>query len=191
MKTFQHTRYRFAGVVTVALLALAAAAPSAGATAATATLTGGSLAFVTTPAAVAFPSTALNGLNQSINAPAQPFDVGDATGSAAGWNITATSTQFLAGALTLPTAATTLPAPATPTCDGAGTCTLATPATVTYPYSLPAATTAPTATRMYSATVGTGIGNQTLNALWALAIPASARAGAYASVWTLSLVSGP
>jgi hypothetical protein len=191
MRTFQDTRYRFAGVVTVALLALAAAAPSAGATAATATLTSGSLAFVTPPAAVAFPSTALNGSNQSINAPAQAFDVGDATGSAAGWNITATSTTFTTGTLTLPTTATTLPAPAAPTCDGVGTCTLATPATITYPYSLPAATAAPAATKMYSATAGTGIGNQTLNALWALAIPSSSRAGAYTSTWTLSLVSAP
>jgi hypothetical protein len=177
------------GMLAVAGL-LGVAAP-AGASTASVTLTAGTLGFVTPPANVTFPSTALNGLNKTVTA-AQAFDVGDATGAAAGWNITATSTTLTAGALTLPTPATTVAsAPAAPTCDTGSTCTVGSPTTVTYPYSLPAATTAPTATKMYNAPAGTGMGNQTLTPTWTLSIPSSAQAGTYTSTWTQSLVSGP
>jgi hypothetical protein len=63
--------------------------------------------------------------------------------------------------------------------------------TVVYPYSLPAATTAPTATKLVNAPAGTGMGDQTVTPTWALAIPATAYAGNYTSTWTLSLVSAP
>jgi len=66
----------------IGAVALAEVAPSADATSATATLTAGSLGFVNTPPSVAFGSTALNGVNQTITA-AQPIDIGDATGSSA------------------------------------------------------------------------------------------------------------
>ena len=69
-------------------------------------------------------------------------------------------------------------------------CTLATNS-VTYPYVLPAASTAPTATKMYSAAANTGLGNQTVTPTWRLSVPASTFAGAYTSTWTISLVSGP
>ena len=80
-------------------------------------------------------------------------------------------------------------------CDGGSTCSVATPSTggtaVTYPYTLPAGTTAPTATKMFSAAAGTGMGNQTASTAWSLAIPGNAHSGSYTSTWTLSLVSGP
>jgi hypothetical protein len=63
---------------------------------------------------------------------------------------------------------------------------------VSYPYSLPAgATTAPTATKLFNAPLGSGMGDQTVTPTWTLAIPANAYAGSYTSTWTLSLVSGP
>jgi len=145
---------------------------SAGATAASATLTAGALAFInSTPSAVT-------------------LDVQDATGSGAGWNITATSTTFTAGSKTLPTTATSIATAPTDACDGTSTCTLATNST-TYPYALPAAATAPTATKMVDTAASTGMGDQTLTPTWSLAIPSSATAGAYTSTWTISLVSGP
>src|SRR5258707_15595403 len=67
-------------------------APVALATSATATLSPGSLALVSTPASISFTGT-LNGLDQTISNPSA-IDVGDATGSGTGWNITATSTTF-------------------------------------------------------------------------------------------------
>jgi len=62
---------------------------------------------------------------------------------------------------------------------------------VAYPFPLPAAATAPTATRLYNVPAGTGMGDQTVTPKWTLAIPANAYAGTYTSTWTLSLVSGP
>jgi hypothetical protein len=62
---------------------------------------------------------------------------------------------------------------------------------VSYPYTLPAAATAPTATRVFNAPLGTGMGDQTVTPTWTLAIPANAYSGTYNSTWTLSLVSGP
>ena len=119
-----------------ALLLIAA---PAGATTASATLTAGSLGFASTPGNVTFPSVALNGQNRSVNA-SQPLDLADATGSGAGWNVTATSTLFTSGSYTLPAGATTVTsAPAAATCDTGVTCTPAGSNSVSYPYSLPAA----------------------------------------------------
>lgn len=174
--------------------AMALPAVTQGATTASVTLSGGSLAFInSTPAAtLTFPATTLNGTNQTITAPLA-FDIGDATGSGAGWNVTATSTTFTSTTHTLPTTATTVQSAPTPSCDtGATGCATAT-TNVSYPYTLPAATTAPTATKVFNATANTGMGNQTFTPTWTLAIPANAVASAtaYTSTWTFSLVSGP
>jgi hypothetical protein len=174
------------------LAAVAVVVPALGATTATVTLTAGSLGFVGSPPNVTFASTAPTAINQAITATG-PIDIGDATGSSAGWEITATSTTFTSGANTLPTAATTIAsAPATPTCDTNSTCAPATAAGgVTYPYSLPAATTAPAGTKIYAATAGAGPGEETVTPTWTLAIPSKAVAGDYTSTWTFTLASGP
>jgi hypothetical protein len=164
--------------------------PVAFATSATATLNAGSLAFVSTPASISFTGT-LNGLDQTISNPAG-LDVGDATGSGTGWNITTTSTTFATSGNTHTLAATATNVTAAPTdaCDTGATCALATNS-VTYPYALPAAATAPTATKLFNAAANTGLGNQTVTPTWKLAVPANTFAGTYNSTWTLSLVSGP
>jgi hypothetical protein len=170
-------------------LLLGSTAP-ASATTATATLSAGSLAFVSAPPAVSFSAT-LNGLDQTLST-TQALDIGDATGSGAGWDITATSTTFTTGAPvhTLSTSASTVGTAPTVACDSGVSCTLATNS-VTYPYTLPAAGTAPTATKLYNAAANTGLGNQTVTPTWKLAVPAGTFAGTYNSTWTLSLVSGP
>jgi hypothetical protein len=158
---------------------------------ATATLSAGSLGFVSTPPNVSFSAT-LNGSDQTVPTP-QALDVGDATGSGAGWNITSTSTTFTTGGgspKTLSTSATTVGAAPTDTCDSGVTCALATNS-VTFPYTLPAASTAPTATKLFNAAANSGMGNQTVTPTWKLAVPASTLAGTYTSTWTISLVSGP
>jgi len=178
-----------AAAVAVGSLLLAAA--PAGATSASETLTAGTLGFVSNPGTVTFPSTTLNGQDKTVTA-SQPLDVADATGSGAGWNVTATSTLFKSGTNTLPSGATTIgSSPGTPTCDTGVTCTVGGATSVAYPYSLPAAASAPTATKMFNAPAGTGMGDQTISPTWTLAIPANAYAGNYTSTWTLSLVSGP
>jgi hypothetical protein len=62
-----------------------------------------------------------------------------------------------------------------------------------FPYTLPAAPAAPTATKLFNAPANSGMGDQTVTAIWTLAIPADAVASAtpYASTWTFSLVTGP
>lgn len=184
-------KLRIALPVPAILLGSLLLAGGAGATTASETLTAGSLGFVSAPANVTFPGTTLNGTNRTATA-SQAFDVGDATGSGSGWNITGTSTTFTTGTNTLPTTATTIAtAPSAPTCDTSVTCTVGGATTVSYPYTLPAAATAPTATKLYNAPAGTGMGDQTVTPTWTLTIPANAYAGTYTSTWTLSLVSGP
>jgi hypothetical protein len=188
MRTSRNIGLLTALLATIGLL-LGTAAP-AGATSATATISAGSLAFVTTVPAMSFAAT-LNGSDQNVNSN-QALDIGDATGSGAGWNVTATSTTFATGAPvhSLSTSATTVQGAPTVACDASVTCTTATNS-VTYPYTLPAAGTAPTATKLYNAAANTGMGNQTVTPTWRLAVPASTFAGTYNSTWTVSLVSGP
>ena len=168
-------------------VSLGSAGP-AQATSATATLSAGSLAFLSAPPNVAFSAT-LTGQDQAPTT-TQALDVGDASGSGAGWNITATSTTFTAGSHTLPDTATSIPSTPTVACDSGVSCTTAA-TNVSYPYSLPAATSAPTATKFFNATANSGMANQTVTPTWKLAVPAGAFAGNYSSTWTLSLVSGP
>jgi hypothetical protein len=182
------------GVVRVGALATSlgvVVAGAAGATSATATIAPGPLAFVSAPPAVTFRATP-NVADQPVTA-TQALDVGDASGSPTGWAITATSTTFSTGGgspTTLSTSATTITSAPSVACDTAATCTPATNAT-TYPYTLPAATTAPTPTKVYDTAATTGLGTQTVTLTWHLAVPADAAPGSYTSSWTLSLVSGP
>ena len=181
-------RRRVIAVLALTGAVLAWAAQPASSLTGTATITAGSLGFVSAPGNVSFAAT-LNGTDQTITQ-TQPIDVSDATGSGTGWNLTATSTTFTAGAKTLSTSATTLTGAPTDACDAGSTCTLATNA-ITYPYTLPAGATAPTATKLFNAAANTGLGNQTITPSWKLSVPASTQAGTYTSTWTLSLVSGP
>ena len=154
-----------------------------------ATITAGTLAFVSAPPNVNFSAT-LNGLNQTVTA-TQGLDVSDATGSNAGWNLTATSTTFATGGgPTLATISTTVQSGPTRACDSGSSCTLATNS-VSYPYTLPAGASAPTATKVFNAAANTGEGNQTVTVTWSLAVPAATVPGTYTSTWTISLASGP
>lgn len=177
---------RGAGVVVALAIAVTPAFSSTG----TATLTAGSLAFAA-PATVAFSAT-LTGLDQTTTA-TQGISVADATGSGVGWKLQATSTVFCTSgnAHCLANAATTLQSPGpTVACGASATCTLATNA-VTYPYTLPAATSAPAATTFFNAAAASGLGKQTVTATFTIAIPANTYAGTYNSTWTYSLASAP
>jgi len=106
--------------------------------------------------------------------------------------VTITSTQFSDGSATLPATAASVDTAPSAVCDTSASCTPATlSSAVTYPVTIPAGFTAPTATRLYSAAAGSGMGDQTFSPTFTLAAPATTAAGAYSSDWTLSLVSGP
>ena len=109
----------------------------------------------------------LNGSNQNISA-AQPLDVQDNTGTGAGWNVTLTTTTWTAGALSLATTSTS-DLSAAGACDTSVTCTV----------------------KIQTSALNSGLGNQTWTHSMQLAIPANAKAGAYTSTWTYSLVSAP
>jgi hypothetical protein len=142
---------------------------------------------LTTPASVAFPATTLDGLDKMISATA-PLTVVDATGTGAGWNVSGTSTTLASGGNTMPTDATSIVAVGmSPT--GAN-CSLPTNS-VAYPVTLPAAATPPTATKLFNAAVGTGVGGTNLVMTADLAFPSATHVGAYTSTWTLTLSSGP
>lgn len=147
---------------------------------------GGSLG-LTAPSTATFTTTTLNGASRVLTSNLS-FTPNDGTGSESGWNLTGTSTTFTSGTHTLPTTATT--ATAASAALAAGTCQLPTNS-ITYPVTLPAATTAPTAVKLYDAAVATGVGTSTLSLTFSLAVPTNVRAGTYTSTWTFSLSSGP
>jgi hypothetical protein len=187
-------RVRALTVVAIAAAAVLPASSQAASTSASVLLQGGALSFVNgTPAStLTFPTATLNGTDRTLTA-SLAFDVSDATGSAAGWNVTATSTQFTSGTHTLPASATTIQSAPNLVCDLLPIfCTLAN-TLVAYPYTLPAAAVAPAPTTIFDAVANTGLGAQTFTTNWTLAIPADALATStpYTSTWTFSLGSGP
>ena len=148
---------------------------------------GGSLSLAS-PATAAFGSLTLNGTNQSVTTNLA-FTPTDSTASSHGWNLTGTSTTFTnSGGKTLPTTATTVTAASVAATSG--TCRLPTNS-ITYPVTLPAASTAPTAVKLYDAAAATGLGASTVTLTAKISVPPNSRAGSYSSTWTFSLVSGP
>jgi hypothetical protein len=151
------------------------------------TCTGGTLA-LPPPSGVTFPTVTESGLDQTATANVA-LSPSDMSGTAAGWNIQATSTTFTnAAGKTLPTTATAVTAATA--AAASGNCDL--PAnSVAYPLTLPAGATAPTAAKVYNAAAGTGGGPLTVTLTFRLTVPASAYNGSYSSTWTFSIASGP
>jgi hypothetical protein len=148
---------------------------------------GGSLSLAA-PATAAFAGLTLNGTNQSVTTNLS-FTPTDATASSSGWHLTGTSTTFKnAGSKTLPTTATTITAGSVAATSS--TCRLPTNA-ITYPVTLPAATVAPTAVKLYNSAAATGLGPSTVTLTAKLSVLPNSYNGAFSSTWTFSLVSGP
>ncbi|HZQ76778.1 MAG TPA: hypothetical protein VFE55_05575 [Acidimicrobiia bacterium] len=177
-----------AGVVSETVTSSASGALSAAvATFKPVTCTGGTLG-LTPPSTVAFPAVTLNGTDQTATASAG-LTPSDMSGSAAGWNVQATSTTFTnGGGRTLPTSATTVTGAAATAVSG--NCDLPTNS-IAYPVTLPAGATAPTPVKVYNAAAGTGGGPLTLTLSVKLAVPASAYMGSFSSTWTFTIASGP
>lgn len=155
---------------------------------------------MTVPSALTW-TEAVNGLDQTLvdTTPAhQTYQVDDATGSNAGWNVTAEATAFADGApgdannITFATNGNLLvmadaTAP-TAVCLLGSTCTPPTNNTV-YPVTIPIPTTP---AKIYSAAANTGLGTITIgNVGWWLNVPANTIQGTYLSTVTLELITGP
>ncbi|CAN5828402.1 hypothetical protein BH18ACT7_BH18ACT7_13100 [soil metagenome] len=173
-----------AGLAVVSAFAVAPMAAQAADTDATGTLSAGSLTN-TAPAITAF-STALTGVNQTVNTAVGAWNVNDARGSNAGYNITV--------AATAPTVGGSAPA------AGTGGSLTMTSTTATAAAGNPAATgpvtsaaqlLSPTAATIANAAATTGQGQWNFPTAGNLAvvIPGNASAGAYSS--TLTYTSAP
>ena len=163
---------------------------------------------LTAPATLTWADT-LNGDNQSVvdtNTSDQTYTVVDATGTDAGWTVTAEATPFIGSATgaVLPDAtvfetngdpsresSTAVPAAQ---CATGSDCTLPTPSgSIAYPVQITVAasgTGQPAA--IYDAKAGTGMGAIVISDVgWWLNIPADARVDTYTSTITLAVDSGP
>jgi hypothetical protein len=150
----------------------------------------------------------LNGANQNIVdsvAADQQFSLSDLTGSGAGWNLSVSATTFTNGTHTLPNSGTFIftgsltsqSTIAAPSASCVTTCTLPTD-TATYPVAITTSSTSPSATKVYSAAAGTGVGAMTIGGHttthpigWWLNFPANSFTGAYTSTITVAVSSGP
>jgi hypothetical protein len=174
----------------------------------TVTLTGGTLT-LTSPSSLTWIGT-LTGLSQSlvdVLPTDEQYTVTDATGSAAGWNVTTSATTFTSGANTFPDAGTFVTngstASVTSTAGPSATCTtgpancVAPANTTTYPVAITTAPVAPTPSVIYDTSAGTGIGQFTIGfpganpVGWWVNVPATAIAGVYTSTVTMQIISGP
>jgi hypothetical protein len=217
------SRHRVAGLAvacTVALGGAAGLAVSGAGTADAATCTAGSPCTITgtaglTGGALGMTTSAGLGWSTTLNSAAQllvdsttadqSLTVDDATGSAAGWNVTVDATTFTSGSNTLAdsgtftvngstTSQSSATAPNT-ACTTSGQCTAPTGNTVTYPLAVTTAAVTPTPVTLYSAAAGSGIGSVVVGSTapigWWLSLPGNVLAGTYASTIDLNVASGP
>lgn len=151
------------------------------------------------PSSLSWQTVSLTGFTQTKKATLS-ITIKNGSGATSGWQVDATMTTLkTAGGSKLPDTAVSLngssssaTASTAPTaaCATGSTCVLPTNS-VTYPFTVPAATTAPTASACVSAADTTGLGAATVPLDAWLHVPGDAKAGTYSATITLSIVSGP
>ena len=175
-------RQRLTILLGSAAVALAAAtAALAGTLTPTATISGAAGMSMTLPSGPSMTST-LDGTDQVVSWSAL-LGIVDARGSGAGWNLTASATNFSdsAGHTITPGAIGSV----TSACRGGNSCTGATNS-VTYPITITG-----TAAKFFNASADSGLGKVDVTPSVDVTIPGNAYAGTYTSTVTLAAVSGP
>lgn len=164
------------------------------------TVTGGSLSITATPTVPDFGGVTLDGTAKTTTATMDAFEVNDARGTGAGWNVTVQATRFTAAAVVddpltigvdetqpqrqLPVSSLSMAAP-TVAQDGT---TSASPTMTGGPYSIDAGS----AVKIASAATASGMGKYDFSSsLLTLSVPSNAYARTYTSDVTVSTVSGP
>lgn len=147
------------------------------------TLTAGTLSNTARP--VTFPGATLNGQTQLLLASPQAWEASDATGSAIGWNVTVTGTDFSssAGSIAVSNFKIRLLSSAIVTLSGAAPPATQAPSFVALDPSV--------ATKLLGAAPGTGMGRYGYTPDFQLTIPASAAPGDYSASLVVSINSGP
>lgn len=137
------------------------------------------------PASVTSSAVTLNGVDQTSTFTAT-VTVSGAT--ATGWNLKAWAPLPVSGANTLG-ALVVGSQPTLGACSGSG-CNLPTPTGITWPVTL--GTTSGTASKIYNASVSTGIGTNTVTITFTISVLAKAIAGSYTTTLTIiGSSSGP
>jgi putative surface cell wall-binding protein len=179
--------------LTIGGSAIAAFASTGSGTGATVAVTGGSLS-ETGPSTVSATPVTLTGDDQTTTY-SLGLTVNDPRGTAAGWNLTITSTTFTGTNSNTnqlsTTASSIITAPAFACISGGGHCTDPDNAGVTYPVGVPAAATAPTAVKFFDASAGFGLGKFSITPTVTVSIPANTIADTYTSTVSVAVVSGP
>ncbi|WP_019415120.1 WxL domain-containing protein [Paenisporosarcina sp. TG20] len=175
-------------VTGTAVLALSMTAFASSSFATTSEITGGSLSYtgITT---TNFPAITLDGKTQSITAQIDTFDITDARGTGAGWNVSVSASQFsqTAGANPLALGALLLDEPTVS--EKAGVEGSSNPASITkLGGKIDLA-----AVKILSAAVSTGMGTYTVPAIpmTLTLMPKEIYAGTYTSTITATITSGP
>jgi hypothetical protein len=132
-------------------------------------------------------TTTLDGSDLIVTGNLGESTVVDATGSGAGWRLTIAGSTFKnAAGKALPADALTISGVTVVKNSGKSPTN-----TTSYPVTVPTADTAPPAVKFAGAAADSGMGKFTVTPAIALAVPADAYAGDYASTLTISIVSGP
>ena len=133
-------------------------------------------------------SYSVSGTPGSIVTYPMPFISNDLRGTAAGWNISITSTTLTGSAGTMPAGVSTIIG-TTATCTTPGTCSndILTN-TITGPVALPSALeTAPPAVKFFGTPASTGAGTYTVIPIISVSIPGGTLIGIYSSTVTLTI----
>ena len=165
-------------------LAVAAFAPSASADL---SVSGGTLDFdpAGAPAIADFSAATLNGTPQLTSVTVDPFTIVDATGSAAGWNVTLTVADLVNAGAGDTIAASNISMSA-PVVTGAGASSL------TGVTGNASAGGFAAGEKIVIATAGNGLGTYLVSPrILKLTVPVTGQAGTYTSVATIAVNSGP
>lgn len=193
-------RFAATSVAATAVIATSFAPAAFAADDANVTVTGGTLGITVAPTVGDFAGVTLDGTAKTTTASFDNFEVNDARGTGAGWNVTVQATQFaewdstlnagaggyVPGGKTLAQNSLSMAAPTV----AADSTTSAVPSITVGPYNVDAAS----AVKIASAAADTGMGKYDFTQAGTpltLSIPTSAYAKTYRSTLTVSTVTGP
>ncbi len=181
MNKIKKALYGFLACAMLSAMLMSVPSAKADTSVTTATLTAGTLAITSTSPTFAYVGT-LTGAAQNLTS-SFAVAVTDATGSAAGWKLTASITTLTAavGGYTLADSSHTITGVTQTAVVGTAPTN-----NITYPMQIPTITAS-----IFNAATATGLGSVIETFATNLALPSTVRAGTYTATLTVTIVSGP